>query len=143
MKKLICILTSIIVILIVFAGNNTARAAQDTGDGPGGSFNPIQNVFGKIVPPDPLKSLTAQGGAAGLSSFLSTIIRLIYTAATIVFVFMVVISAFQWILSGGDKEAVAKARGRLTYAIIGIVLLAFAFFIMNIIGSITGFKFFS
>ena len=55
---------------------------------------------------------------------------------------MVVISALQWIVSGGDKEAVAKARSRLTYAIIGIVLLALSFLILRVIGQITGFSFF-
>lgn len=100
----------------------------------------VSDVFGQVVPPDPIKNLGF--GAKGLSNVLSKIIQLIYTVAAVLFVFMVIISAVQWILSGGDKEAVGNARKRLTYATIGIVLLAIAFVIIRVIGQITGFEFF-
>lgn len=101
-----------------------------------------EDVFGKITPPDFLLPLTNRGGAGGISFFLTKVVELIYLVAGIIFLFMVIISAFQWMLSGGDKEAVSKARGRLTWAIIGIVLLALAFVIIRVIGQIIGFKFF-
>lgn len=101
----------------------------------------VENIIGKIEPPEQIGKLGF--GADGLSNFLSRIIGLIFTAATIIFVFMVIITAVQWILSGGDKEAVAGARKRLTWAIIGIVFLALAFIIIKVIGQITGFEFFA
>lgn len=101
----------------------------------------IEDVFGQIIPPPPVSAIGS--GAAGISQFLSRIIELIYIVAGIIFVFMVILSAIQWIISGGDKEAVSKARARLTYAIIGIVLLALAFVFIKLIGQITGFEFFA
>lgn len=103
----------------------------------------VEDVFGKVVPPAQVRPLTDLGGAGGLSFFLSRIIELIYVVAGLLFVFMLVFSALQWITSGGEKEAVGKARSRLTYAIIGIVLLSLTFVILRVIGQITGFSFFA
>lgn len=101
----------------------------------------IESVFGRIIPPSPIQNLGS--GTSGINNFLSKIIQLIYVAAGIIFVFMVLVSGVQWILSGGDKEAVGNAKKRLTWAIIGIVFLALAFVIIRVIGQITGFEFFA
>lgn len=103
--------------------------------------DPASTVFGRVVPPQQILNLGF--GAAGISSVLSNIINLIFTAAAIVTLFMILFSAFQWITSGGEKENVAKARGRLTWAIIGLVLLSLAFLFMRVLGNITGFSFFA
>lgn len=103
--------------------------------------NSTDSVFGKINPPSSVLSLGK--GSAGLSNFLSRIITIIYAFAAIAVVFMVVYSALQMILSGGDKEKITQARNRLTYAIIGLVLLAFAFLIIRVLGNLTGFTLFS
>ncbi|MDO8570211.1 MAG: hypothetical protein Q7R97_01340 [Candidatus Daviesbacteria bacterium] len=100
----------------------------------------IEEVIGKINPP---AEVSVWGiGSAGINHLLGNIIQLIYAVAGIIFVFMVIISAVQWIISGGEKEAVSKARGRLTWAVIGIVFLALAFVIISIVGKVTGFTFF-
>jgi hypothetical protein len=99
----------------------------------------IENVLGKVSPPPAVSSIGT--GEAGINKFLGTAVQLIFVVATVGFVFMVLLSAVQMILSGGDKEAIAKARGRLTWAIIGIVLLALSFVIFRILQDITGFKF--
>lgn len=103
--------------------------------------SPIESVFGTVNPPSQISGI-GQGGA-GISNVLNKVIQLIFIVGTIGFVFMIVISAVQWIFSGGDKEAVGKARGRLTYAIIGLIILALAFVIIGTIGRITGFTMFS
>lgn len=103
--------------------------------------NEVEKVIGQITPPPAVSRLGF--GAEGLSTFFNTAIQLIYIVAGILFVFMVIVSALQWILSGGDKEAVSNARNRLTFAIIGIVVLALAFVIIRVLGQITGFEFFA
>ncbi|MDO8429372.1 MAG: pilin [Candidatus Daviesbacteria bacterium] len=99
-----------------------------------------ERIFGKISPPPQVANLGP--GRVGISSLLNNSISLIYVGASIIFVFMVVFSALQWITSGGDKEKYGAARSRLTHAIIGIILLALSFAIINLIGSITGFELF-
>lgn len=98
-------------------------------------------VLGKIVPPSQIQNLGF--GAEGISNILNRGIELLFIVAGIIFVFMIVISAVQWIVSGGDKEGIGKARGRLTAAIVGIVLLSLAFVIIRVVGQITGFEFFA
>lgn len=104
----------------------------------------LPDVFGKIQPPDAIKRLLGadQTGASGISKFLSNLIVLIYSIASIVLIFMILWAAFEWLTSGGDKEKVASARARLTYAIIGIILFAVAFAVIRVLGAFTGFTFF-
>ncbi|MBU3957439.1 pilin [Patescibacteria group bacterium] len=101
----------------------------------------IEDVFGEITPPPQISGIGE--GALGINQILSKIVELIYIAAGVVFVFMVIISAFQWIVSGGEKEAVGNARNRLTHAIVGIIILGLAFVILRVIGQIIGFEFFT
>lgn len=101
-----------------------------------------EGVFGQIPLPGPIANIPGLTGAAKLSSVLSTGIVLLYIFGSIAFVFMIVWAAIRWITSGGDKEAVASARKRITWAIIGLILLSLAFLIIGIIGNITGFSLF-
>lgn len=107
---------------------------------PGGVNSSFQDVFGKIDPP---LAITRIGrGAQGINNILNTFLTLIYSIAGILVLFMFVFAALQWILSGGDKEAVKSARQRITWAIIGITFLALTFIILRVLGLILGFKFF-
>lgn len=106
-----------------------------------GVGNPVQQAFGIINPPEAIASL--RYGGFGLSQVVNNTVTLIYVIATLIFVFMILISALQWILSGGDKEAVSHARGRLTWAVIGIILLALAFIFIKIFGQLTSFELFA
>lgn len=100
----------------------------------------ISTIFGEILPPQAIQNFGF--GSLGISKFLSNLIVLIYSIATIVFIFMLIWGAFEWLTSGGDKEKVAAARARLTYAIIGIILFAVAFAVIRVLGAFTGFTFF-
>lgn len=100
----------------------------------------FKDVFGNVTPP---QSVNAIGnGASGINNILNTAITLIYMFGTLIFVFMFLYSAILWITSGGDKEKIRSARARITWAIIGIVVLALAFVILRILGGILGIKFF-
>jgi len=104
-----------------------------------------RSVFGTIKAPNEILPLIQKGGegAGGISLVLNNLITLIYIFAGIFFVFMILWGAFQWLTSGGEKEAVAAARGRITNAVIGIILFAVAFAIIQIVGTFTGFTFFT
>ena len=96
-------------------------------------------VFGHVSVPAPIARIGL--GAKGISIFLTNAVGLIYTAAGVLFLIMIVWAAFQWISAGGDKEALNKARQRIINAIIGILLLALAGVFFQIFGHITGFNF--
>lgn len=96
--------------------------------------------FGTIDPPPQLSSFPR--GADGLSLLLYNMIFIFFSTAALAFVIMFLWGAIQMILSQGDKEAIAKARAKITWAIIGIFLMALSYFIFAVLEDITGFKFF-
>ncbi len=103
------------------------------------TLNPA-DIIGNIKPP--LQIQTSGNGEQDISKLINAGIQLLFSVAAVAFVIMILWSAISWILSGGDKEAVAKARARLTWAVIGVVILSTAFAIFRILESITGFTFF-
>ena len=69
---------------------------------------------------------------------VNMIIRWIYTIFLVVAVIFVLIAAFQYLTSSGDKDKVKKATNMLMYAAIAIVVAVLAFSITRIIGTIIG-----
>lgn len=114
-----------------------------TGTGPTVSGKDIRGVLGQIKPPDALLPFINRGGngGGGISLFLNNLVILIYVAAAVVFVFMLLWGAWDFITSGGEKEKVQEARNRIMYAIIGLILFAVAVAALDLIGTFTGFTF--
>lgn len=104
----------------------------------------VQDAFGKIPAPSPLANVLAKDptGAGGLSDLLSRLISMFYVLAIVVLIFMLVWGAFDWITSGGEKEKLESAKKKLINAIIGIIMFAVTFAIIQVLGTFTGFKFF-
>ena len=51
---------------------------------------------------------------------------------------MLIMGGFRYITSGGDQKKASEARGTLTFAIIGLVVIAGAFLILRFIEDFTG-----
>lgn len=79
-------------------------------------------------------------GFGDIGEFINNGITLAFILAIIVVLVMFVWGAVQWIFSGGDKEALVAARGRIINALIGLVILAVAFAIFVIAGQFLGFQ---
>ena len=75
-----------------------------------------------------------------LGVLLGNIITLILIAAALVFFFMLVIGGIQWMVSGGDKAATESARGRITAALIGLVIVFSAWAIIKLMEQFLGIK---
>lgn len=105
----------------------------------------FQKNFGAITPPPALQKFIGKDatGAEGLSRLLSNLVSLIYLLAAVVLVLMLLWGAFDWMTSEGDKEKIEKARNKIINAIIGILLFAVAFAVIQLIGTFTGFTFFA
>ena len=78
----------------------------------------------------------SQGVTAAPNQVLTNAITIIFIIAGLAVLFMLIYGAFQWIISGGEKEKVEEARKRIMAAIVGIIILALAFFIINVLGNI-------
>jgi len=53
-------------------------------------------------------------------------------------VIIIILSGIRFILSGGEAKTVETAKKSMTYAIMGLLLVFFAFMIINVIGYVTG-----
>lgn len=77
-------------------------------------------------------------GFKTLGDAVTKILTLSFIIALIVVLAMLIWGAFEWITSGGDKDAVGKARGRIINALIGLAVLAIAFALFRVAGLFLG-----
>ncbi len=84
--------------------------------------------------------IKTEGGTGFFTTLLPNIITLLLIVGALVFFFMLVVGAIQWISSGGDKQGLESARGKLTNAVLGIVILFAAFAIITLIENFFGIK---
>lgn len=104
----------------------------------------MESVFGRIGLPDQLKKAGyGDDGAQNINRLLDNIVGIFFAAGAVAFIIMFVWGAVQMILSAGDKEAVAKGRSKITWAVIGVALMSLSYFIFLILQRITGFSFFA
>jgi len=68
----------------------------------------------------------------------SAILIILLIVAAVAFFVMLVFGGIQWILSGGDKAKTESARGHITAAIIGLVVVFAAWAIVNLMQSFFG-----
>lgn len=95
-------------------------------------MNNLLAQSGKITNPV-LGGLGNQSGESYIQKFVPAAIGMGFLIGSIIFFFMLVVGAIQWISSGGDKQALESARGKLSNALIGIVLLFAAFALVSLI----------
>lgn len=73
-----------------------------------------------------------------LNNILSTGITLLFTFSIILTLFFLIYGGISFITSGGDKQKVVNARHKLTFAVVGLIVVLFSFFIVNFIGQLFG-----
>lgn len=77
-------------------------------------------------------------GYADISQFINAALRLAFIISLLIVLVMLVWGAIQWILSGGDKDAIEAARNRIIHALVGLAILAVAFALVNLAGTFVG-----
>jgi hypothetical protein len=74
--------------------------------------------------------------STSIGGLITNALTIIFIAAVLLVLFFIVMGAFQWITSGGDKEKVGNARKTIIAALVGLALLALAFLIVRVVGSV-------
>ena len=64
-----------------------------------------------------------------LASFITPLLNVAFYIAAFLAFYWLIWGAFQYILAGGKKEDLAKARARITWALIGLIVIFAAFLI--------------
>lgn len=73
------------------------------------------------------------GGATFFGRFIPNLFNLVFIVGLVIFVFVFIYGAIQWITSGGDANQVAVARGKVISAVVGLILLLSLFAILNLV----------
>ena len=94
----------------------------------------IDDIIGKVTPP--IQNSLANGDPIeALGKVIGVGINLFITAAGLFLLVYLLWGAFDWITSSGEKEKIQKAQNKMTYALVGIVLV---FIVISVFGIITG-----
>lgn len=87
-----------------------------------------------VTPPAaPNGTPTFFGSCSNVGCFAKNIITVLLAAVFSVAVVFLVIGGFRYIISQGNEEGVEKAKGTITNAIIGIVVVLLAWIILQVI----------
>lgn len=77
--------------------------------------------------------------AQSFNQLINFIMRLVLAvSALLVFAFLIW-GAFDWITSGGDKGKVEHARGKIVAAVVGLIIIASSYAVLNLVLSFLGF----
>lgn len=105
----------------------------------------LSTVFAN--PPDPGSTVPCDPGSAaadcahtieGLGPIFVNIISILIPVGGIILFIMLVVGGFSMMTSSGDPRKAEGAKNTITYAIMGAVVLALAFLILQIIAAFTG-----
>jgi len=78
-------------------------------------------------------SSTTQNGTSGINNIITTTINVFSIVVGVVSVIMIIVGGFRYITSGGDSSNVSSAKNTIIYAIIGLVVVALAQFIVQFV----------
>jgi hypothetical protein len=77
-----------------------------------------------------------------LGKLISTGIQLFFFVAALATLLYMMLGAFEWITSNGEKEKLTKAQNKIQSAAIGLVLIVVVLVVFNVImGTVLGGKF--
>ncbi|MBI2020449.1 hypothetical protein HYS94_03420 [Candidatus Daviesbacteria bacterium] len=79
--------------------------------------------------PSPIPRLPGAQNFTNLADFLSGLLNIAFYIAGFLAFYFLVWGAFQYIMARGNKEELAKARARITWAIVGLFVVFTAYFI--------------
>lgn len=91
------------------------------------------------------EDFTASGCAPdGVATFacvgvlLHNLVIMMLIGSALATLLMLLIGGVRFVISGGDPKRVQQARGTLTYAIVGIVVVFLSFIILRLVSDATG-----
>ena len=115
-KNTLAIITTSLLLLCNFAPN-LAYAASPAQNAAQCGINAAAGTAGCNPDPNATKSV---------NSTIENVINILSVIVGIIAVIMIIIAGFRYITSGGDRSRVASAKTTLTYAIVGLVIVALA-----------------
>lgn len=88
-------------------------------------------VIGNVEP--------GKGYSTSFGSLISSVLSIVMVVALLLVLLYLVLGGIEWITSGGDKGKTEGARNKITAAIIGIIILAAAYALVQLVAYVLGF----
>jgi hypothetical protein len=88
---------------------------------------------------DDIEVTPGNGYATDFGKMFSSILNVVMLLAAILVFAYLIFGGIQWITSGGDKGKAEEARNKITAAIIGLIVVAASYAIINLIVNFLGF----
>jgi hypothetical protein len=76
---------------------------------------------------------TVDGGTTKINTIITNVINIFSLVVGIVSVIMIIYGGFRYVTSGGDSGNVSSAKNTIIYAVIGLVVVALAQFIVQFV----------
>lgn len=80
-----------------------------------------------------LNNIPGCGGPTNVETIIVFAINVLLFVALVIALIFLIIGGIRWIVSGGDKEGTAKAKGTVTSALIGLVVVLLAWVLINLV----------
>lgn len=80
------------------------------------------------------------GFADSLGGLINGVLSFVMVVAALLVFFYLILGGIEWITSGGDKSKTESARNKITSAVIGLIILAASYAILQIILQFLGFE---
>lgn len=97
------------------------------------------SVPGANGTPIPIQGVSGMpSGSSVIPTAINSIFTLIFVIAGIVALFFIIYGGISWITSAGDKEKIQAARGKIVYAIIGLIIILSSYLIISTVGNLFG-----
>ncbi len=104
-------------------------------------FDELENAIPSLRPI--FRFNTASGTVAGQTGeIISFIIPFLFVAGGLLLFIYLIIGGFQMMVSAGNEKGLSEAKGKITNALIGFLLLFVSFWLTQIIGFVLGIKIF-
>lgn len=149
-KKLSALLLTVCFLLL--SGGSGFAACREEGDYCDPTLNDC--CSGLVCQDDPDPNLTAYTcyipfgkvdqpygtgyGSEGFVSFLNNVVAAVMTGAGLLLFVYLILGGIKYMTAGGDEKAVASAKRILTNAMIGLIIIAGAYFIATILEKVLG-----
>lgn len=88
---------------------------------------------------DQITFITPKGFATTFQGFMNGVLSFVMVIAALLVFFYLIWGGIEWITSGGDKGQTEKARNKITAAVIGLIILAAAYAVLQLALGFLGF----
>ena len=78
------------------------------------------------------------GSSTDVSFLITTLIPYVYSAAGFALIIYFLMGAFSILTSGGNPQAVQAGKNKITYALVGFLVVFFSFWIVQLVGLFFG-----